>query len=227
MNDDYECLAWDDPLFDDVDATKVVIRNTKLYINREEGFIGTSLRKDEYVCDCSDIDDIIVFTKDGKMMITKVGSKTFIGKNIMHVAVFKKKDKRTIYNMIYKDGKGGPSYIKRFAVRGVTRDKEYDLTTETYNSVVSLTGIFPWQKFRVDLEDTFQLDKITDVYLKSFSLIGPTSMDKCLFFVLDIEEFNLRSYSNNPHLKSKIVIQNTISGAPTVDTVFTKSYSKY
>ena len=83
------------------------IRNTKLYVNREEGFIGTSLRRNEYVCDCSDIDDIIVFTKDGKMMITKVGSKTFIGKNIMHVTVFKKKDKRTIYNMIYKDGKSG------------------------------------------------------------------------------------------------------------------------
>jgi hypothetical protein len=106
-------------------------------------------------------------------------------------------------------------------------DKVYDLTTETYNSVVALTGIFPWQKFRIDLEDTFQLDKITDVYLKSFSLIGPTTMDKCMFFVLDIEEFNLRSYSNNPHLKSKVVIQNTTSGTPSVDTVFTKSYDRF
>ena len=114
--------------FDDVDATKVIIRNTKLYVNREEGFIGTGLKRDEYVCDCSDIDDIIVFTKEGKMMVTKVGSKTFIGKNIIHVAVFKKKDSRTIYNMIYKDGKGGASYIKRFAVTSVTRDREYDLT---------------------------------------------------------------------------------------------------
>jgi len=122
--------------FDDVDATKVVIRNTKLYVNREEGFIGTSLRRDEYVCDCSDIDDIIVFTKEGKMMITKVGSKTFIGKDIIHVAVFKKKDKRTIYNMIYRDGKGGPSYIKRFAVTGVTRDKDYDLANGNIASVV-------------------------------------------------------------------------------------------
>ncbi len=113
--------------FDDVDATKVVIRNTKLYVNREEGFIGTSLRRDEYVCDCSDIDDIIVFTKEGKMMVTKVDSKTFIGKDIIHVAVFKKKDKRTIYNMIYRDGKKGPSYIKRFAVTSITRDREYDL----------------------------------------------------------------------------------------------------
>jgi len=114
--------------FDDVDATKVIIRNTKLFVNREEGFIGTGLKRDEYVCDCSDIDDIIVFTKEGKMMVTKVGNKTFIGKNIIHVAVFKKKDSRTIYNMIYKDGKGGASYIKRFAVTSITRDREYDLT---------------------------------------------------------------------------------------------------
>ncbi len=122
--------------FDDVDATKVVIRNTKLYVNRAEGFIGTSLRRDEYVGDCSDIDDIIVFTKEGKMMITKVDTKTFIGKDIIHVAVFKKKDKRTIYNMIYRDGKSGPSYIKRFAVTGVTRDKDYDLTNGNKGSTV-------------------------------------------------------------------------------------------
>jgi len=121
--------------FDDVDATKVIIRNTKLYVNREEGFIGTSLRRDEYVGDCSDIDDIIVFTKEGKMMVTKVDSKTFIGKDIIHVAVFKKKDKRTIYNMIYRDGKGGPSYIKRFAVTSITRDREYDLTNGNKGSV--------------------------------------------------------------------------------------------
>ncbi len=115
-------------IFDDIEATKVVIRNTKLYVNREEGFVGTSLRRDEYVTDCSDIDDIICFTREGKLMITKVGSKTFIGKGIIHVAVFKKKDKRTIYNMIYQDGKGGASYVKRFAVTSVTRDKVYDLT---------------------------------------------------------------------------------------------------
>lgn len=114
-------------IFDDIEATKVVIRNTKLYVNREEGFIGTSLRKDEYVTDCSDIDDIIVFTQKGEMMVTKVDSKTFIGKGIIHVAVFKKKDNRTIYNMIYKDGRGGPSYIKRFNVTSITRDKMYQL----------------------------------------------------------------------------------------------------
>ncbi|WP_179345086.1 DNA gyrase/topoisomerase IV subunit A [Winogradskyella ursingii] len=123
-------------IFDDVDATKVVIRNTKLYVNREEGFVGTALRRDEYVCDCSDIDDIICFTQEGKMMVTKVDSKTFIGKNIIHVAVFKKKDKRTIYNMIYRDGKKGPSYVKRFAVTSMTRDREYDLTNGNKGSVV-------------------------------------------------------------------------------------------
>ncbi|MEO1486528.1 MAG: DNA gyrase/topoisomerase IV subunit A [Bacteroidota bacterium] len=114
-------------IFDDIEATKVVIRNTKLYVNREEGFIGTSLRKDEYVTDCSDIDDIIVFTKQGHMMVTKVDAKTFVGKNILHVGVFKKKDSRTTFNMIYKEGKGGASYIKRFNVTSITRDKIYEL----------------------------------------------------------------------------------------------------
>ena len=115
-------------VFDDIEATKVVIRNTKLYVNREEGFVGTSLKRDEYITDCSDIDDIIVFTEEGKMMVTKVGSKTFIGKDIIYVAVFKKKDTRTIYNFIYRDGAKGASYLKRFAVTSITRDKEYDLT---------------------------------------------------------------------------------------------------
>ena len=114
--------------FDDVDAKKVVVRNTKLYVNREEGFVGTSLKRDEYVCDCADIDDLIVFTRSGKMQVVKVDSKVFVEKNIIHVAVFKKKDSRTIYNAIYKDGKLGTSYIKRFAVTGVTRDKMYDIT---------------------------------------------------------------------------------------------------
>jgi len=123
-------------VFDNVEATKVVLRNTKLYVNREEGFVGTSLKKDEYVADCSDIDDVIVFLRDGKMMITKVDAKTFIGKDIIHVAVFDKSDKRTIYNMMYRDGKSGPSYIKRFNVTGVTRDKAYDLTNGTNGSQV-------------------------------------------------------------------------------------------
>lgn len=124
-------------LFDDIEATKVVIRNTKLYVNREEGFIGTSLRRDEYVADCSDIDDIIVFTEDGKMMVTKVDAKTFVGKGIIHVAVFKRRDKRTIYNMIYRDGGAkGTTYVKRFAVTSMTRDREYDMTNGKKGSKV-------------------------------------------------------------------------------------------
>nr|WP_294935614.1 DNA gyrase/topoisomerase IV subunit A [uncultured Flavobacterium sp.] len=122
--------------FDTIEATKVVLRNTKLYVNREEGFIGTGLKKDEYVADCSDIDDVIVFLRDGKMMISKVDEKKFVGKDIIHVAVFDKNDKRTIYNMIYRDGKSGSSFIKRFNVSGVTRDKAYDLTQEKPGSQV-------------------------------------------------------------------------------------------
>ena len=122
--------------FDDIEATKVVIRNTKLYVNRDEGFVGTSLKKDEYVCDCSDIDDIVIFTKEGNMIVTKVDAKAFIGKDIIHVAVFKKRDKRTIYNLVYRDGKSGPTYLKRFAVFGVTRDKPYNLTSEAKGSEV-------------------------------------------------------------------------------------------
>jgi len=123
-------------IFDDVDAKKVVVRNQKLYVNREEGFIGTSLRKDEYLCDCADIDDIIIFTKEGKMQVVKVDSKVFVGKDIIHASVFKKNDTRTIYNMIYRDGNRGNSYIKRFAVKGVTREKVYDLTQGTAGSSV-------------------------------------------------------------------------------------------
>ncbi len=123
-------------IFDDIEATKVVIRNTKLYVNRLEGFVGTSLKKDEYVTECSDIDDVICFTADGKMMVTKVDTKTFIGKDIIHVAIFKKKDKRTIYNMVYRDGKSGNTYVKRFAVTSITRDREYDLTQGKKDSKV-------------------------------------------------------------------------------------------
>ncbi|CAA0168558.1 DNA topoisomerase IV subunit A [Tenacibaculum maritimum] len=123
-------------IFDDIVATKVVMRNTKLYVNKEEGFIGTSLKKDEYVTDCADIDDVIIFKSNGTMLVTKVASKTFVGKGIIHIAIFKKKDKRTVYNMIYKDGKNGPSYMKRFNVTSITRDKEYDLTNENKGSAI-------------------------------------------------------------------------------------------
>ncbi|MBB5638580.1 topoisomerase-4 subunit A [Pedobacter cryoconitis] len=115
-------------LFDRVEASKVALANVKLYMNREDGFIGTGLKKDEFIADCSDLDEIIVFREDGKCTITKVADKTFVGKGIVYAQVFKKNDDRTIYNLIYKDGASGTSYIKRFAVMGVTRDKEYDLT---------------------------------------------------------------------------------------------------
>lgn len=163
-------------IFDDIEATKVVIRNTKLYVNRAEGFIGTSLRKDEYVADCSDIDDIISFTADGKMMVTKVGAKTFVGKNIIHVAIFKKKDKRTIYNMIYRDGRGGASYVKRFAVTGVTRDKEYDLTQGKKVSVVHYFSANPNGEAEIVM-----------IYLRQVGSI------KKLKWELDFSEFDIKS----------------------------------
>ena len=122
--------------FESIDATKVVVANKKLYFNKEEGFIGTAMRKDEYVCECSDIDDIIVFKQDGSMKVVKVDSKVFVGKGIIHAAVFKKKDTRTIYNMIYSDGKSGYSMMKRFNVSSITRNKDYFLTKSEKGSKV-------------------------------------------------------------------------------------------
>jgi len=158
-------------VFDDVDAKKVVVKNSKLYVNREEGFIGTSIRRDEFVQDCSDIDDIIVFTEDGKMIVTKIDKKKFVAKNIIHLGVFKRKDKRTVYNLIYRDGKKGTSYIKRFFVTGITRDKVYDLTrgtkdskilyftsnpngeAETVNVILRQTGSIKKLKWELDFAD--------------------------------------------------------------------------
>lgn len=122
--------------FDNIEAATVAEANEKLYINREEGFIGTGLKKDEYVCNCSSIDDIIIFYKDGKYKIVKVQEKMFVGKNILYLNVFKRNDARTIYNVIYQDGRGGIFFMKRFAVTGVTRDKEYDLTKGTLGSKI-------------------------------------------------------------------------------------------
>ena len=150
-------------VFDDVDVKKVVMRNTKLYVNREEGFIGTSLRRNEYVCDCSDIDDVIVFTDNCNMMVTKVSSKTFIGKNIIHVAVFKKKDVRTIYNMVYRDGDKGFNYIKRFAVSGVTRDKLYALSSSKKPSLVKYFSANPngeAEKITINLRQNAKIKKL-------------------------------------------------------------------
>lgn len=123
-------------IFDTIDAVKVVEATEKLYINREEGFIGTGLKKDEFICNCSDIDDIILFYKDGKFKVVKVADKLYVGKNILHVGVFKKNDKRTVYNAVYRNGKDGDFYMKRFAATGLTRDKEYDLTQGTPGSKV-------------------------------------------------------------------------------------------
>ena len=121
-------------IFDTIDATKVAVANEKFYANFEEGFIGTSLKKDQYLFDCSDIDDIITFQKDGTMKVVKVEAKTFIGKNIVHVAVWKKNDKRTVYNMIYREGRDGAYYMKRFSVTGVTRNTDYKLASEKKGS---------------------------------------------------------------------------------------------
>ena len=120
--------------FDTIEATKVAEANQKLYVNRQEGFIGTGLKKDEFVCNCSDIDDIIIFYRDGKYKVVRVAEKLFVGKNVLWLGVFKKSDKRTIYNVVYRDGKSGPCYMKRFNITGITRDRENDLTQGTPGS---------------------------------------------------------------------------------------------
>lgn len=122
--------------FENIEAAKVVIANEKLYINREEGFIGTALKKDEFICECSDMDEVIIFKKDGSYYVTKVADKIFVGKDVLYVNVFKKNDKRTIYNVVYRDGRYGVAYAKRFNVTGVTRDKVYNLTKGTAGSRV-------------------------------------------------------------------------------------------
>ena len=122
--------------FEPIEATKVVEANEKLYINRREGFIGTGLKKDEFVCNCSDIDDILVFYRDGKYKLVRVADKIFVGKNVMHLQVYKRNDRRTTYNMVYRDGKEGNYFIKRFNVTSMTRDREYDLTQGTAGSKV-------------------------------------------------------------------------------------------
>jgi topoisomerase-4 subunit A len=154
----------------------VVIRNIKLYVNRIEGFVGTSMRKDEYVCDCSDIDDIIVFTENGKMIITKVDAKIFIEKNIIHVAVFKRKDKRTIYNMIYKEGDKGYCYLKRFPVHGITRDKPYNLIKSKKDGVVKYFSANPngeAEKVTINLRSNSKLKKLRwDIDFSDFMIKG-------------------------------------------------------
>lgn len=159
--------------FETIVASKVVEANEKLYVNHEEGFIGTSLRKDEFVCNCSDIDDIIIFFKDGKYKVVKVADKIFVGKNILHLDVFKKNDKRTVYNAVYRDGKMGPYYIKRFSVNGITRDKEYDITQGTAGSKVMYFTSNPnaeAEVIRITLKPKPRLFKL--VFEKDFSDIA-------------------------------------------------------
>ena len=159
--------------FDTIEATKVVEANEKLYINRQEGFVGTGLKKDEYVCNCSDIDDIIVFFKDGKYKMVRAADKIFVGKNILHVQVFKRNDKRTIYNVVYRDGKNGPAYIKRFFVPTMTVGKDYDLTQGTPGSRVLYFTANPngeAEVIKVTLEANPKLKRI--FIDKDFSEIG-------------------------------------------------------
>jgi topoisomerase IV subunit A len=166
--------------FENIIATKVVAANEKLYIDREEGFIGTGLKKAEYICDCSDIDDVIVFRKEGTYLVTKVTEKAFIGKNIQHVAIFKKNDNRTIYNVVYRDGKNGFVYMKRFAVTGVTRDKEYDVTQGTPGSRILYFSANPngeAEVLRVTLKPKPRIKKlIFEVDLGELAIKGRASM---------------------------------------------------
>lgn len=167
--------------FDNIEITKVADANEKLYINREEGFIGTSLKKDELVCPCSSVDDIIIFYKDGKFKVIKVQDKVFVGKNILWLGVFKKGDNRTIYNMIYRDGKNGTSYIKRFAAGGLARDKEYDLTMGTEGSKVLYFSANPngeaeivkcWLKPRPKLKNLIFEKDFSEIAIKGRSSMG-------------------------------------------------------
>jgi topoisomerase-4 subunit A len=166
--------------FENIEATKVVLANEKLYIDREEGFVGTGLKKAEYICDCSDIDDIIVFRKDGTYFISKVSEKAFIGKNVLHVAVFEKNNDRTIYNLVYRDGKGGNNYMKRFAVTGVTRDKEYNMTLGTDGSKILYFSANPngeAEVLRILFKPKPKLKKLVDeIDMAELAIKGRASM---------------------------------------------------
>ena len=170
--------------FENIVASKVVVANEKLYIDRTEGFIGTSLKKAEYLCDCSDMDDVIVFRKDGTYIVSKVSEKAFIGKNILNVAIFKKNDNRTIYNVVYRDGKNGFIYMKRIAVTGVTRDKEYDLTQGTLGSRILYFSENPngeAEVLRVTLKPKPRIKKLVfEVDFSELAIKGRASMGNIL-----------------------------------------------
>ncbi len=162
--------------FDTIVASKVAEANQKLYINRADGFIGTSLKKDEFVCNCSDIDDIIIFYKDGKFKVIKVAEKIYVGKNILYLNVFKKGDDRTIYNVLYQDGRGGTTYMKRFAVTGITRDREYDITQGKPGSKITWFTANPngeAEVLRITLKPKFRLKILQfDVDLAELAIKG-------------------------------------------------------
>ncbi|WP_128332046.1 DNA gyrase/topoisomerase IV subunit A [Apibacter sp. HY039] len=172
--------------FDTIDAAKVAVANIKFYVNREEGFIGYSLKKDEYLFDCSDIDDIIIFRQDGSMVVTKADAKTFVGKNIIHVGVWKKNDNRTIYNMIYREGKLGPWYMKRFPVTSITRDKEYALASDQKGSEIQYFSANP----------NGEAELVT-IYLK------PSQRLKKLKFDIDFSELAIKGRASRGNLVSK------------------------
>ncbi|MBC7381520.1 MAG: DNA gyrase/topoisomerase IV subunit A [Bacteroidia bacterium] len=176
--------------FDTIDSKTVAIANQKLYVNRAEGFVGYGLKKDEYLCDCSDIDDIIVFRKDGKMVVSKVQEKAFIGKDIIHVDVFRKNDERRIYNMIYLDGKTKVSYAKRFPVTGITRDKEYDLSQGTSNSRVLY--------FTANPSGEAEVVNIT---------LSPLSHARKLSFDFDFTELTIKGRSVQGNIISKYLVK--------------------
>ncbi len=165
--------------FDNIEASKVAEANEKLYINRADGFIGTGLKKDEYVCPCSDIDDVIIFYKDGKYKVIKVADKIYVGKNVLYVNVFKRNDTRTIYNVLYQDGRGGTTYMKRFAVTGITRDRDYDLTQGKPGSKVVWFSANPngeAEVLRVVLKPKFRLKVLQfDVDLADLAIKGRTT----------------------------------------------------
>ena len=159
--------------FDTIEATKVVEANEKLYINREEGFIGTAFKKDEFVACCSDLDDVIIFYRDGRYMITPVADKKFVGKNVLYVNVFKKNDKRTIYNVAYRDGKEGTTYIKRFAVTSIVRDREYDVTQGTPESRITYFSANPngeAEIIKITLKPNPRVRRI--IFERDFSEVG-------------------------------------------------------
>ncbi|MGF7141195.1 DNA gyrase/topoisomerase IV subunit A [Roseimarinus sediminis] len=181
--------------FENIVATKVVVANEKLYVDYEEGFMGTGLKKAEYVCDCSDIDDIIVFRRDGTYFVTKVSEKAFIGKNILHLAVFKKNDKRTIYNLVYRDGRAGATFMKRFAVTSITRDKEYNMTKGTAGTRILHFSANPngeAEVLRVTLKPKPRLKKlIFDIDLGELAIKGRQSMGN-LVTKNDVHKITLR-----------------------------------